>query len=121
MATPQARESIGRSSGRNAASAILPGHGFVSLFGSGMNFKKTASAWYILSSTHSTVKGKPAVIVVTLPRITGAVSRRRADRPAGPALSGLLLLDLARGVAVLAACVIAWPVTWSFGICCDDR
>jgi len=38
---------------------------FVSLFGSGMNF--TGVSWYILTSTHSTIKVSLQVIVVTLP------------------------------------------------------
>ncbi len=38
---------------------------FVSLFGSGMNF--TGVSWYILASTHSTIKVSLQVIVVTLP------------------------------------------------------
>ena len=38
---------------------------FVSLFGSGLNFMGVS--WYILASTHSTVKVSLQVIVVTRP------------------------------------------------------
>src|SRR5712671_707445 len=65
---------------------------FVSLFGSGMNF--AGVSWYIISSTHSTVKVSLQVIVVTLPGLLV------------PFLG--VLLDFARGVAVLATAFIAW-------------
>ena len=78
---------------------------FVSLFGSGMNF--TGVSWYILSSTHSTIKVSLQVIVVTLPGLLvpfiGGVLIDRLDRR----YLGVLL-DLARGVAVLATAFIAW-------------
>src|SRR5580692_7262822 len=78
---------------------------FISLFGSGMNF--TAVSWYILSATHSTIKVSLQVIVVTLPGLfvpfLGGVLIDRLDRR----YLGVLL-DLARGVAVLAAAFIAW-------------
>jgi DHA3 family macrolide efflux protein-like MFS transporter len=77
---------------------------FVSLFGSGLNF--TAVSWYILSATHSTVKVSLQVIVVTLPGLLvpflGGVLIDRLDRR----YLGVLL-DLARGVAVLATAYIA--------------
>jgi DHA3 family macrolide efflux protein-like MFS transporter len=78
---------------------------FISLFGSGLNF--TAVSWYILSATHSTIKVSLQVIVVTLPGLfvpfLGGVLIDRLDRR----YLGVLL-DLARGVAVLAAALIAW-------------
>jgi DHA3 family macrolide efflux protein-like MFS transporter len=78
---------------------------FVSLFGSGMNF--VAVSWYILAATHSTVKVSLQVIVVTLPGLLvpflGGVLIDRLDRR----YLGTML-DLARGVAVLAAAFIAW-------------
>ena len=78
---------------------------FVSLFGSGLNF--TAVSWYILSSTHSTVKVSLQVIVVTLPGLLvpflGGVLIDRLDRR----YLGVLL-DLARGIVVLGAAFIAW-------------
>jgi MFS family permease len=78
---------------------------FVSLFGSGMNF--AGVSWYILASTHSTIKVSLQVIVVTLPGLLvpflGGVLIDRWDRR----YLGVLL-DLARGVAVLAAAYIAW-------------
>ena len=78
---------------------------FVSLFGSGLNF--TAVSWYILSATHSTIKVSLQVIVVTLPGLLvpflGGVLIDRLDRR----YLGVLL-DLARGVAVLATAYIAW-------------
>jgi hypothetical protein len=78
---------------------------FVSLFGSGMNF--TGVSWYIISSTHSTVKVSLQVIVVTLPGLLvpflGGVLIDRLDRR----YLGVLL-DFARGVAVLGAAFIAW-------------
>ncbi len=78
---------------------------FVSLFGSGLNF--TAVSWYILSSTHSTIAVSMQVIVVTLPGLLvpflGGVLIDRLDRR----YLGVLL-DLARGVAVLATAFIAW-------------
>ena len=55
---------------------------FVSLFGSGMNF--VAVSWYIMASTHSTVKVSLQVIVVTLPGLLipflGGVLIDRFDR-----------------------------------------
>ena len=78
---------------------------FVSLFGSGMNF--AGVSWYIISSTHSTLKVSLQVIVVTLPGLLvpflGGVLIDRLDRR----YLGVLL-DLARGIAVLAAAFIAW-------------
>ena len=72
---------------------------FVSLFGSGMNF--IGVSWYIMSATHSTVAVSWQVIVVTLPGLVvpflGGVLIDRFDRR----YLGVLL-DLARGVAVLA-------------------
>src|SRR5215472_16508419 len=77
----------------------------VSLFGSGMNF--AGVSWYILSTTHSTVKVSWQVIVVTLPGLIvpffGGVLIDRLDRR----YLGVLL-DFARGVAVLATAFIAW-------------
>jgi MFS transporter, DHA3 family, macrolide efflux protein len=78
---------------------------FVSLFGSGMNF--VAVSWYILASTHSTVKVSLQVIVVTLPGLLvpflGGVLIDRFDRR----YLGVVL-DFARGIAVLATAYIAW-------------
>jgi MFS transporter, DHA3 family, macrolide efflux protein len=78
---------------------------FVSLFGSGLNF--TAVSWYILSATHSTIKVSLQVIVVTLPGLfvpfLGGVLIDRFDRR----YLGVLL-DFARGVAVLGTAYIAW-------------
>jgi len=78
---------------------------FVSLFGSGMNF--IGVSWYIMSATHSTVAVSWQVIVVTLPGLVvpflGGVLIDRYDRR----YLGVLL-DLARGVAVLVISYIAW-------------
>lgn len=78
---------------------------FVSLFGSGMNF--VGVSWYILAATHSTVKVSLQVIVVTLPGLLvpflGGVLIDRLDRR----YLGVML-DLARGVAVLATASIAF-------------
>jgi len=78
---------------------------FVSLFGSGLNF--TAVSWYILSATHSTIAVSMQVIVVTLPGLfvpfVGGVLIDRLDRR----YLGVLL-DLSRGVAVLAIAYVAW-------------
>jgi hypothetical protein len=78
---------------------------FVSLFGSGMNF--AGVSWYILASTHSTVKVSLQVIVVTLPGLLvpflGGVLIDRLDRR----YLGVLL-DFARGIAVLGTAYIAW-------------
>lgn len=78
---------------------------FVSLFGSGMNF--IGVSWYIMSATHSTVAVSWQVIVVTLPGLVvpflGGVLIDRLDRR----YLGVLL-DLARGFAVLATAYIAW-------------
>jgi DHA3 family macrolide efflux protein-like MFS transporter len=77
----------------------------VSLFGSGLNF--TAVSWYILSTTHSTIQVSLQVIVVTLPGLfvpfLGGVLIDRLDRR----YLGVLL-DFARGIAVLGAAYIAW-------------
>src|SRR5260370_8452268 len=77
----------------------------VSLFGSGMNF--VGVSWYILAATHSAVKVSLQVIVVTLPGLLvpflGGVLIDRLDRR----YLGMML-DLARGMAVLAAAFIAW-------------
>ena len=78
---------------------------FISLFGSGMNF--IGVSWYIMSATHSTVAVSWQVIVVTLPGLVvpflGGVLIDRIDRR----YLGVLL-DLARGIAVLAISYIAW-------------
>src|SRR5271154_7072225 len=78
---------------------------FVSLFGSGMNF--IGVSWYIMSATHSTVAVSWQVIVVTLPGLVvpflGGVLIDRYDRR----YLGVLL-DLARGFAVVATAYIAW-------------
>jgi len=78
---------------------------FVSLFGSGMNF--IGVSWYIMSATHSTVAVSWQVIVVTLPGLVvpflGGVLIDRFDRR----YLGVLL-DLARGFAVLAMAYVAW-------------
>jgi DHA3 family macrolide efflux protein-like MFS transporter len=78
---------------------------FVSLFGSGMNF--AGVSWYILASTHSTIKVSLQVIVVTLPGLfvpfLGGVLIDRFDRR----YLGVLL-DLTRGCFVLATAYIAW-------------
>src|SRR5580704_11738192 len=78
---------------------------FVSLFGSGMNF--IGVSWYIMSATHSTVAVSWQVIVVTLPGLVvpflGGVLIDRLDRR----YLGVLL-DLSRGLAVLAIAYIAW-------------
>jgi MFS family permease len=78
---------------------------FVSLFGSGMNF--AGVSWYILAATHSTVKVSGQVIVMTLPGLfvpfLGGVLIDRLDRR----YLGVLL-DLTRGVFVLATAYIAW-------------
>jgi DHA3 family macrolide efflux protein-like MFS transporter len=78
---------------------------FVSLFGSGMNF--VGVSWYILAATHSTVKVSWQVIVVTLPGLfvpfLGGVLIDRFDRR----YLGVVL-DLIRGVFVLATAYIAW-------------
>jgi MFS family permease len=78
---------------------------FISLFGSGMNF--IGVSWYIMSATHSTMAVSWQVIVVTLPGLVvpflGGVLIDRYDRR----YLGVLL-DLARGFAVLAIAFIAW-------------
>src|ERR1700736_6244275 len=78
---------------------------FVSLFGSGMNF--AGVSWYILSSTHSTVKIILQVIVMTVPGLfvpfLGGVLIDRLDRR----YLGVLL-DVVRGFFVLATAYIAW-------------
>src|SRR6202795_5062296 len=78
---------------------------FISLFGSGMNF--AGVSWHILALTHSTVKVSYQVIVATapgllIPFIGGVLIDRYDRRYLG------ILLDLARGVAVLATAYIAW-------------
>src|SRR5215510_8113403 len=77
----------------------------VSLFGSGMNF--AGVSWYILSTTHSTVKVSWQVIVVTIPGLfvpfLGGVLIDRFDRR----YLGVLL-DLVRGFFVLLTAYIAW-------------
>jgi MFS family permease len=77
----------------------------VSLFGSGMNF--VGVSWYILAATQSTVKVSWQVIVVTLPGLfvpfLGGVLIDRFDRR----YLGVVL-DLVRGVFVLATAYIAW-------------
>jgi MFS family permease len=78
---------------------------FISLFGSGLNF--TAVSWYILSATHSTIKVSLQVMVVTLPGLLvpflGGVLIDRLDRR----YLGVLL-DIARGLAVLTTAHIAY-------------
>src|ERR1700687_2328059 len=78
---------------------------FVSLFGSGMNF--AGVSWYILAATHSTVKVSGQVIVMTLPGLfvpfLGGGLIDRVDRRCRG-----VLLDLTRGVFVLATAYIAW-------------
>src|SRR5690349_23164976 len=78
---------------------------FVSLFGSGMNF--AGVSWYILTATHSTLAVSLQVIVITLPGLLvpflGGVLIDRYDRR----YLGVLL-DFARGIAVLATSYIAW-------------
>ena len=78
---------------------------FVSLFGSGMNF--VGVSWYIMATTHSTVKVSLQVIVVTLPGLLvpflGGVLIDRFDRR----YLGVAL-DFARGIAVLATAYVAW-------------
>src|SRR5215813_5962856 len=78
---------------------------FISLFGSGMNF--AGVSWYILAATHSTVKVSWQVIVamapgLIVPFIGGVLIDRFDRRYLG------VLLDLARGVAVLGTAYIAW-------------
>src|SRR6202158_5394455 len=78
---------------------------FVSLFGSGMNF--IGVSWYIMSGTHSTVAVCWQVIVMrrpgrVVPFLGGVLIDRFDRRYLG------VLLDLARGVAVLAISFIAW-------------
>jgi DHA3 family macrolide efflux protein-like MFS transporter len=78
---------------------------FISLFGSGMNF--AGVSWHILTLTHSTVKVSYQVVMATAPGLLvpfiGGVLIDRYDRR----LLGILL-DLSRGVAVLATAYIAW-------------
>jgi len=78
---------------------------FISLFGSGMNF--AGVSWHILALTHSTVKVSYQVIVATapgllIPFIGGVLIDRYDRRYLG------IVLDFARGVAVLAAAYVAW-------------
>jgi DHA3 family macrolide efflux protein-like MFS transporter len=78
---------------------------FISLFGSGMNF--AGVSWHILALTHSTVKVSYQVIVATapgllIPFIGGVLIDRYDRRYLG------IALDLARGIAVLAAAYVAW-------------
>src|SRR5262252_5813693 len=78
---------------------------FISLFGSGMNF--AGVSWHILTITHSTVKVSYQVVMATAPGLLvpfiGGVLIDRYDRR----LLGILL-DLCRGVAVLATAYVAW-------------
>jgi len=78
---------------------------FVSLFGSGMNF--AGVSWYILATTHSTVKVSWQVIGMTVPGLfvpfLGGVLIDRFDRR----YLGVLL-DLVRGCFVLLTGYIAW-------------
>src|SRR6516162_7674334 len=78
---------------------------FISLFGSGMNF--AGVSWHILALTHSTVKVSYQVIVamapgLLIPFIGGVLIDRYDRRYLG------IVLDLARGVAVLATAYVAW-------------
>jgi MFS transporter, DHA3 family, macrolide efflux protein len=77
---------------------------FVSLFGSGMNF--IGVSWYIMSATHSTMAVSWQIIVVTLPGLVipflGGVLITHYDRR----YLGVML-DIARGVAVLATAYVA--------------
>jgi MFS transporter, DHA3 family, macrolide efflux protein len=78
---------------------------FISLFGSGMNF--AGVSWHILALTHSTVKVSYQVIVATapgllIPFIGGVLIDRYDRRYLG------IVLDFARGVAVLATAYVAW-------------
>jgi len=78
---------------------------FISLFGSGMNF--AGVSWYILATTHSTVKVSWQVIVAMAPGLlvpfVGGVLIDRFDRR----YLGVIL-DFVRGLAVLATAYIAW-------------
>src|SRR5258708_8819503 len=78
---------------------------FISLFGSGMNF--AGVSWHILALTHSPVKISYQVIVATAPGLltpfVGGVLIDRSDRR----YLGILL-DFARGIAVLSVAYIAW-------------
>src|SRR6476646_6719830 len=78
---------------------------FISLFGSGMNF--AGVSWYILASTHSTVKVSWQVIVAMAPGLlvpfVGGVLIDRFDRR----YLGVIL-DFVRGIAVLGTAYIAW-------------
>src|SRR5882724_4345072 len=78
---------------------------FVSLFGSGMNF--VAVSWFILSTTHSTLKVSLQVMAVTAPGLLvpflGGVLIDRFDRR----YLGVAL-DFTRGIFVLSAAYIAW-------------
>src|SRR6201998_4946952 len=78
---------------------------FISLFGSGMNFPGVSR--HTRALTHSTVKVSYQVIVATapgllIPFIGGVLIDRYDRRYLG------ILLDLARGVAVLATAYVAW-------------
>jgi MFS transporter, DHA3 family, macrolide efflux protein len=78
---------------------------FISLFGSGMNF--AGVSWHILALTHSTVKVSYQVIVATapgllIPFIGGVLIDRYDRRYLG------IVLDFARGVAVLVTAYVAW-------------
>ena len=78
---------------------------FISLFGSGMNF--IGVSWYILATTHSTVKVALQVIVVTLPGLLvpflGGILIDRYDRR----YLGVIL-DFVRGIFVLSTAYIAY-------------
>lgn len=78
---------------------------FISLFGSGMNF--IGVSWYILATTHSTVKVALQVIVVTLPGLLvpflGGILIDRYDRR----YLGVIL-DFVRGIFVLSTAYVAY-------------
>src|SRR5260370_19938927 len=78
---------------------------FISLFGSGMNF--ACVSWHILALTHSTVKVSYQVIVATapgllIPFVRGVLIYRYDRRYLG------ILLDFARGIAMLSTGAISW-------------
>jgi len=113
MASPQARESIGRSSGATRLPLFLPGHVCVAVRQRHELYRRELVH---PSSTHSTVKVSLQVIVVTLPGLLV------------PFLGGVLIDRLDRRYL---ACCWTWlaasrcsrprslrgAVTWSFGIC----
>jgi len=78
---------------------------FISLFGSGMNF--AGVSWYILATTHSTVKVSWQVIVamapgLLVPFIGGVLIDRFDRRYLG------VILDFVRGIAVIGTAYVAW-------------